>query len=135
MTSREYSYDGHDLTYVLPIEAPGPSVPLASIAREQLEKFEEAVQTIPCYGVAVELRQTRLTEDMLVLDYLYEGWGEYHPFTLEFHVVYLSDTKRFLLSGNILQSVHDLFEIIIRREILPEWTKTYQLKQYDSLDD
>ena len=126
MTAREYSYDEHELAYVLPLE---------SIAREQLEKLQEAVQTTPCYGVGVELKGARLTEnDGLVLDYLYEGWSEWHAFTLEFEVVYLSDIQRFVLSGNILQSVHDLFELIIHRDILPEWAKTYQLKEYGSSD-
>jgi len=127
MTTNQYSYDGHEMSYLLPFDYKEQS------EKDLLEQSKELFNTKSFYRVE---QQSNIIDkyNNLVLEYLYEGYGEYHCFQLRFEIVYLTDIKRLVLSGSVEQGVHDLFDVIIHDTILPEFSKVYNLKEYNYYD-
>lgn len=127
MTTNQYSYDGHELSYLLPFDYKEQS------ERELLEQSQQLFITKSFYRV--EQLSNKIDEyNYLVLEYLFEGYGEYHRFDIRFKIVYLTDIKRLVLSGSVEQGVHDLFDVIIHDSILPDFIQTYNLKKYNYFD-
>jgi hypothetical protein len=127
MTTNQYSIHSHDISYLLPFDYKEQS------EHDLLEQVKELLTSNKYYKVeqkSIEIKYDKC----VVVEYLYEGWGEYHCFELEFEVIYLSDINKLILSGGINQAVHDLFELIIRDTILPEWSKIHNLKEYSYYD-
>jgi hypothetical protein len=127
MTTNQYSYDGREISYLLPFDYKEQS------EQDLLEQSKELFNIKSFYRVQ-QLSNTIDKYNDLVLEYLYEGYGEYHRFHLRFEVVYLTDIKRLVLSGSVEQGVHDLFDVIIHDSILPDFVKTYNLKEYNYYD-
>ncbi len=127
MTTREYSFDSHEISYLLPFDYKEQS------EKELLEQSKELFTKKAFYRVEQKSNDIDKYND-LVLEYLYEGYGEYHLFQLRFEIVYLTDIKRLVLSGGVEQAVHDLFDVIIYDHILPEFSKAYHLKEYNYYD-
>lgn len=125
MTAIEYGNYGHDISYLLPFS------PLNQSENEMLEKLKDLFSENKCYLVEKSKIEIDNKYNTVTIAYLYAGHGEYHLFELEFEIIYLTDIDRHIISGQILQAVHDLFEVIIRNPILPEWTKVYGLKEYN----
>lgn len=127
MTTNQYSYDGHELTYLLPFDYTEQS------EHELLDKSKELFNTKSFYRVE-QVGNTINKYNELVLEYLFEGYGEYHRFDIRFEIMYLTDIKRLVLSGSVEQGIHDLFDVIIHESILPDFVKTYNLKEYNYFD-
>ena len=127
MTTRQYSFDSHEISYLLPFDYKEQS------EKELLEQSKELFTKKVFYRVEQKSNSIDKYND-LVLEYLYEGYGEYHLFQLRFEIVYLTDIKRLVLSGCVEQAVHDLFDVIIHDNILPEFSKAYDLKEYNYYD-
>ena len=98
-----------------------------------LDKSKELFNTKSFYRVE-QVGNTINKYNELVLEYLFEGYGEYHRFDIRFEIMYLTDIKRLVLSGSVEQGIHDLFDVIIHESILPDFVKTYNLKEYNYFD-
>lgn len=127
MTTRQYSYDGHELTYLLPFDYKEQS------EQDLLEQSRQLFNTKSFYRVEQLSNKIDKYND-LVLEYLFEGYAEYYRFDIRFKIVYLTDIKRLVLSGSVEQGVHEVFDIIIKESILPDFIKTYDLKEYNYFD-
>lgn len=114
MTRAQFSFENHEFSYRLPFIHTGQE------NEELVEKWMELAKRHVLGGAEC----TNILRDdtgYVRLSFLYEGWGEYHPFVLMTQLVYLTDLDVLVVQGWIKQDVHDLMEIILRNHFLPYW--------------
>jgi hypothetical protein len=115
-TRGQLAFEPHAFRYELPFSYHGKTD--EEILRETVALFNR----YPYYGAYLD--DCIVHQDgRISLYYRYEGWEEYHLFSLDMRIIWIDDMNKVALLGNIHQDVHDLFEIVIRQLILPIWSQ------------
>jgi hypothetical protein len=119
-TRRQLAFEPRDFCYELPFPYHG--------------KLDEEIlhETLALFNrhryCGAYLDDCKVDQDGLIsLYYRYEGWGEYHSFSLDVCIIWIDDMNKMALLGHICQDVHDLFEIVIRQMFLPIWSQSLGL--------
>lgn len=127
MTRGEFSYESHDFSYRLPFSHRGCA------EDELVEQWVEWVKKYP--GGSATCTHIHQHDDGYVrLSFLYEGDGEYHPFSLVTHLVYLTDMDMVVIEGWVEQAVHDLMWVVLRMDFFPMWERALGLQSIGDRD-
>jgi len=119
-TRRQLSFESYEFSYTLPIVHHG---------KTNEELLQETIKLLnkPAHYDAI-LKNIVVDDDgWIEASFLYEGSGEYHPFSFSIRLAYVDDMDIVVILGNVNQAIHDVFDIIVHQMILPSWSKAIGL--------
>jgi len=119
-TRRQLSFESYEFSYKLPILYHGKTD--ETLLQETVELLNK-----PVHYNAI-LKNIIVDDDGWIhISFLYEGSGEYHPFSFSIRLAYVDDMDMVVMLGNVNQDIHDVFDIIVHQMILPSWSKAIGL--------
>lgn len=120
MTRRELSYESCNFSYRLPFS------PIGYDNEELIQKWIEWAKNYP--GGRAISKGIVQEEEYVRFSFLYEGFGEYHPFELVTRLIYLTDMDVVAIQGWVEQDVHDLMDVVLQMDFFPNWTRELHLE-------
>ncbi len=119
-TRGQLSFESYSFKYQLPFSHHGKT------NEEILQQTVELLHKKSYYDATLERVDVDDDGEMEV-SFLYEGSGEYHPFSFSIRLAYIEDMDIVVIIGNVNQDIHDVFDIIVNRMILPSWSNALGL--------
>lgn len=119
-TRRQLSFESYSFTYKLPFSHHGKT------NEELLQQTVELLNKKAYYDAILDKLEVG-DDGWIEVSFLYEGSGEYHRFSFSIRLAYIEDMDIIVILGNVNQDIHDVFDIIVNRMILPSWSSALGL--------